>query len=576
MSLEKQTIRRRLGYGAEDEDLERMQQEFLSGQTKPAAKVVRKGQPPPTVSAATPSVSEPKERSPLSSDETAEERSARSDMLDFARSMTQAIKEFQIKERCDVGTKGSSSGGMEGAVAGGTRGSSKKLSLFAQRRLEQQQQSVRNGETHTEPSKPNNKEEEESSRTAATFLPKLMAPVPEHTVLGPVSAPAIKARESGFPQIPVDYHAVSGIPENHNTPADVKGGEYWATVRNQVSQENEDKIKAMSETEIMEAQNDIRSMLSKEAINRLMQRKQNPRSTVDPENKVCPSEGDTTKQTKRVHFVESANDSDDEDLVPPPPPAEWVDGGEIDVDNNDVGTDSEFYSDMKRKYFPNEVVEEAKLAWILGHKQAQSPMERALAADRKKKAAEAEAADREEVGLLEKPISHVRFAFDGHIISEETAGEIPTTAGLHHHGDEPDKPGYTIPELLHLSRSTVPMQRVVALGALRCILHNVNVGTWDISQSVEVYLCLLDWEAELYLAGAICDPNMTQRVAAAGALWTWVVEMAQYRALVRLANGGQMETDGDRRPSAEIHMLSQPAVASGRLVERTFKALDSM
>ena len=39
---------------------------------------------------------------------------------------------------------------------------------------------------------------------------------------------------------------------------------------------------------------------------------------------------------------------------------------------------------------------------------------------------------------------------------------VPVHAGLHHHGDEPHKPGYTLPELVHLSRSAVAAQRTQA------------------------------------------------------------------------------------------------------------------
>ncbi|KAJ1908234.1 hypothetical protein LPJ81_000248 [Coemansia sp. IMI 209127] len=608
MSSGKQSIRRR-DYGAENEDLEQMQHDFLSGETKPAAKVVRKNKPPTVGS------------KPAADDAEQNPARSESDMLEFAKSMTQAIKEFQIKER-DVGKVANSEskhdaddqqGGSDDSTSDPRR-NSKKLSLFAQRRLEmQRRQATDSGVKHKE--QPDPAADKKTNHAVATFLPKLMAPVPEHAVVGPVCAPTMKPRETGFPQIPVDYTTNEpSMTVQPNVPLDTKSPEYWNQVRREVSRRNDDKIRAMSETEILEAQSDIRSALSNEAIERLMKRKQT-RNSIGNDREANAAQGSNENndrieksaadkanpmgQTKRVQFaeaVEVANDgnisgnSDDGESddglsappPPPPPPAEWVNEGAIDVDDNSIGADSEFYSEMKRKYFPNEVVEEAKLAWIMGHKQAKSPMERALSAGRKKdaaSAAEAEAAaNTEEVDLLSKPIAHVRFAFDGHIISEETAGEIPTTAGLHHHGDEPEKPGYTIPELLHLSRSTVPMQRVVALGTLKCIVHNVNVGAWDVAQSVEVYMCLLDWEAELYLAGGISDANMTQRVAATSALWTWVVEMAKYKALVRLANGGQMETDDDiKKPSAEIrNMLPQPAVAKGKLVERTFKALDSM
>ncbi|KAJ2401876.1 hypothetical protein GGI23_001100 [Coemansia sp. RSA 2559] len=604
MSSGKNLIRRR-DYGAENEDLEQMQREFLSGETKPAARVVRKNKPPTVGSA------------PAADDAKQNPARAESDMVEFAKSMTQAIKEFQIKERA-VGKVAAASepkqnnddqqGGSDES-ASDPRHNPKKLSLFAQRRLEMQRKQATGSGVKPE-EQPDPDADKRANHAAATFLPKLMAPVPEHAVVEPVCAPTMKPRETGFPQIPVDYTAnEAGMAAQPNALLDAKSPEYWNQVRREVSQGNDDKIRAMSEAEILEAQSDIRSALSNEAIERLMKRKQTRNSNdsarvanaaqgsndnTDRIEKSATDKASAMGQTKRVQFAETvkvANDedisgsssddgeSDDELSAPPPPPAEWVNEGAIDVDDNSIGTDSEFYTEMKRKYFPNEVVEEAKLAWIMGHKQAKSPMERALSAGRKKDAASAAAAaDAEEVELLSKPIAHVRFAFDGHIISEEAAGEIPTTAGLHHHGDEPEKPGYTIPELLHLSRSTVPMQRAIALSALTCIVHNINAGTWDVAQSVEVYVCLLDWEAELYLAGGISGANMTQRVAATGALWTWVVEMAKYKTLVRLANGGQMETEDDsKKPSAEIRgMLPQPAVAKGRLVERTFKALGSM
>ncbi|KAJ2656457.1 hypothetical protein IWW48_005020 [Coemansia sp. RSA 1200] len=623
MSSEKQRVRN-IDYGAENEDLERMQREFLSGDAKPAAKVVRsRNKPPPTVTGVGAGAgsaeirpnknTEPRDdatSSSFSGGQAIDSKQAGTDVLGFAKSMALAIKEFEVKERGRnddaCGGKSRPSDTTEQSFAcvqnsdvdydasSGSQQGSKKLSLFAQRRLAMQRKHAPDVSKATTTAVTNALVDSEVSssrdnRGAATFLPKLMAPVPEHTSVGLARAPEIKPRESGFPHIPVDYMATTttgsagSVQQGH--PVDVRSPEYWKQIREQASLENKDRIGAMSDAEIREAQSDIRSMLSNDAVERLLRRKQ--------KSDDGSSKGGVSGQTKRVQFAESvqvaaADEEYEEDPSeappPPPPPAEWVgEGMEVDVDNNSIGTDSEFYSQMKRKYFPNDVVEEAKLAWILGHKQSRSPMEKAISAGRKKEASAAAAAaasGTEDVELLSKAISHVRFGFDGQTISEEVSGEIPTTAALHHHGDDPDKPGYTIPELLHLSRSTVPMQRAVALDTLGNIFHKINVGAWDIARSVETYLCLLDWEAELYLSGGICDANVTGRVAATVALWTWVVEMAKYKTLVRLANGGQMEVDADvaKVPGAEIHgMLPQPApVAKGKLVERTFKALDSM
>eukprot|EP00943_MAST-04B_sp_MAST-4B-sp1_P009217 g9217.t1 len=50
----------------------------------------------------------------------------------------------------------------------------------------------------------------------------------------------------------------------------------------------------------------------------------------------------------------------------------------------------------------------------------------------------------------------------------EQEGEI---YGLYHHGEDPDEPGYTFSELLHLSRSVVTAQRLTALRAVSYILE---------------------------------------------------------------------------------------------------------
>ncbi|KAJ2841857.1 hypothetical protein GGI22_007749, partial [Coemansia erecta] len=239
MSSGKNSIRRR-DYGAENEDLEQMQREFLSSETRPAARVVRKNKPPTVGSA------------PAADDAKQKPARAESDMLEFAKSMTQAIKEFQIKERA-VGKVAAASepkqdnddqqGGSDES-ASDPRRNPKKLSLFAQRRLEMQRKQVTG--SGVEPAEqPDPAADKRANRAAATFLPKLMAPVPEHAVVEPVCAPTMKPRETGFPQIPVDYTAnEAGMAAQPNAPLDAKSPGYWNQVRREVSQGNDDKIRA--------------------------------------------------------------------------------------------------------------------------------------------------------------------------------------------------------------------------------------------------------------------------------------------------------------------------------------------
>ncbi|KAJ2696055.1 hypothetical protein H4218_004846 [Coemansia sp. IMI 209128] len=566
---------RRFEFGTDDEDLEAMQRDFLKNSSQPAARVISRGTAPEVV-----------ESGKRQSQTSSEPRPAASgDVLSFAKSMTAALDEFEASEQCTKNSEQFEQG----------PGQPKRLSVFAQRRLAQQTGSKL---TSSEPG-PSNGNGSAAHSTSATFLPKLMAPVPEHKIDGPIRAPELKPRETGFPSIPTDFTAPNETePPTHpagSSNVEYQGGDNLAQMRLQISQENDSRIQGMSEAEILEAQAEIRAVASSATIQRLLRRKQES-APATGEASLPIAKDDSAK--KHVRFAEPADESaesseDEEDdgapAVPPPPPAEWVDksnGGDVvNVDNNEIGAESEFYRDMKRKYFPSEMLEEAKLAWILGHSQAKSPMEKAIKESRRKDASAAATAtssssdvpsdDQKEEDLMARPVSHIRFAFDGQIMTE-LESDTPTYAGLHHHGDNPDKPGYTIPELLHLSRSTVPAQRAVAMSTLGCIVHKINIGAWDLLQAAEVYTGLLDWQAELYFVHGIRDASKTGRVEATVALWTFVVEMAKYKTLVRLSNGGNVEEEGAPRPGAEINMLATPVVAQGVLVDRTFRALGSL
>ena len=54
--------------------------------------------------------------------------------------------------------------------------------------------------------------------------------------------------------------------------------------------------------------------------------------------------------------------------------------------------------------------------------------------------------------------------------------EIDTNAGLHHHGDEPHRPGYTLGELMTLARSSNAQQASVAIQTLANVIKNERHG----------------------------------------------------------------------------------------------------
>ena len=56
---------------------------------------------------------------------------------------------------------------------------------------------------------------------------------------------------------------------------------------------------------------------------------------------------------------------------------------------------------------------------------------------------------------------------------------MDSQSGLYHHGDEPDRPGYTLSELFILLRSTNSRQKVFALDTLAAILDKYWTGVMD-------------------------------------------------------------------------------------------------
>ena len=70
----------------------------------------------------------------------------------------------------------------------------------------------------------------------------------------------------------------------------------------------------------------------------------------------------------------------------------------------------------------------------------------------------------------------IRFDLSGNVLSAEAKASIPTSAGLHHHGTSPDLAGYTLEDVLWLSRSTVPSQQITMLGVLARILGDYAAG----------------------------------------------------------------------------------------------------
>ncbi|KAI0427465.1 RPAP1-like protein [Xylaria sp. FL1042] len=124
-------------------------------------------------------------------------------------------------------------------------------------------------------------------------------------------------------------------------------------------------------------------------------------------------------------------------------------------------SDPNFLQNLHEKYFPSLPADPSKLAWMAPVPTPNSP------------------ADRDSPyypGQDSLPISALRFDFRGALLPPRISRAVPTSKGLHHHGEAPEAAGYTIRELARLARSAVPGQRCVAYQTLGRILYRLGTG----------------------------------------------------------------------------------------------------
>ncbi|KAL2694555.1 hypothetical protein Neosp_001138 [[Neocosmospora] mangrovei] len=280
--------------------------------------------------------------------------------------------------------------------------------------------------------------------------------------------------------------------------------------KKRIDQENRQKLASMSPAEIAQAQNDIMNGLNPALIQRLLQRAtideptgpspfdpppsetpqapepppeikiedtsktmassatedatQDAKSTKKPgsENKASPSPAVSTKKIADDYDEDQAPTQIPPDIFPitdlpksvhfPAPPSL------PDVDPSDP----DFLSKLHEKYFPNLPADPSKLAWMAPIPTQDSPADK----------------DSSYYPHPEIAVSAFRFDFRGRFLSPRVSRSIPSSKGLHHHGEAPEAAGYTIAELARLARSAVPAQRCMAFQTLGRILYRLGKGEW--------------------------------------------------------------------------------------------------
>ncbi|KAG5992223.1 hypothetical protein E4U54_003715 [Claviceps lovelessii] len=282
--------------------------------------------------------------------------------------------------------------------------------------------------------------------------------------------------------------------------------------RSRIDQENRRKLAGMSPQEIAQAQDDILAGLNPALIRRLLQRATIDDSSSSPSPFDTPTQPDnsepqpageqqrtstpriTTSNTEQAPSAESRASSarpiasPDPQASPPNPPKNIEDKydenkapAQIPKDLFPITeqpksthfpappslpdldpSDPNFLATLHEKYFPNLPADPSKLAWM-----APVPTQDSDADKHSPYYPHPEIA-----------ISALRFDFRGRFLSPRVSRSIPSTKGLHHHGEAPEAAGYTIAELSRLARSAVPAQRCIAYQTLGRILYRLGRGEW--------------------------------------------------------------------------------------------------
>ncbi|XP_018087435.1 RNA polymerase II associated protein 1 S homeolog isoform X1 [Xenopus laevis] len=105
-----------------------------------------------------------------------------------------------------------------------------------------------------------------------------------------------------------------------------------------------------------------------------------------------------------------------------------------------------------------------------------------------------------------------RFSLKGDLIPPNS--EIPTHMGLHHHGEEAERAGYSLQEFFHLSRSQFIQQRTLSLQVLGHIVQKAKQGEFSAALKGSVLQLLLD-AGFLFLLRFSIDDTAENVIAAA-------------------------------------------------------------
>uniref|UniRef100_A0A087XIT2 RNA polymerase II associated protein 1 n=1 Tax=Poecilia formosa TaxID=48698 RepID=A0A087XIT2_POEFO len=226
-----------------------------------------------------------------------------------------------------------------------------------------------------------------------------------------------------------------------------------------IHQENQAKLQAMSKSEIVEEQKKLLSQLDPRLVEFIRSRKSQSTVSSGSSSEQCSEEGPPAEHTESRESCRTAAGSGQS-----PPEAEMEEETEVHFVLVCLNSEEDLPVKPQKEWIHMDTLEPEKLEWM-----------RDLPSPRKKGT---------------KKAMQARFDFTGTLIPPSE--DLPTHLGLHHHGDEPERAGYSLQELFLLSRSQLIQQRSLALNTLACILTKARGGVYQSVLKGSVTSTLLD------------------------------------------------------------------------------------
>ncbi|KAL0130866.1 hypothetical protein PUN28_002460 [Cardiocondyla obscurior] len=311
----------------------------------------------------------------------------------------------------------------------------------------------------------------------------------------------------------------------------------------EIHKENLEKLAHMSETEILEEKQKLEETLDPKLIQFLKNKKKIGKRSIEQDNEQCSisiSSNITSMDTEAISDKKIKLLLNDPD-------------SEMECENDKMGTANKIKfpsnnTNIKMNYEDDnlnipesskEIFEKGKQkGWL--HMNALEPEKMKWMEDLPKK-------KKDELTPTEE--YNARFDFNGLLLPYKD-DSLTVDKGLYHHGEEPERPGYSLQELLQLSRSSTQQQRCTALTTLANIMEKTRKGWYDKALHPAPLVALSQKNILLLLRFSLDDSSVAVVTAALQALRAFLVSEADEVCLDRL-HGFDKYTEPTLTPQLE-------------------------